>query len=368
MNAVLAGMGAMATVAAVDLVLVDPFYLGLLRLQVIGIFLAVALIVAAGAVFGARFEGWGREISRLSHYFAILAGSVVALFSVFVYLVRPYVSQVLGSPYGLEIIQAERGLPLEPLRTYAEWSAHWLAWYVGPILLVGAIGWSLMAARAAEGEKSALVTFLLIFSIFALLYVWKPSINPDQLWAMRRFLPIVIPGLLICAGWVVDRLVDFSWTPTWLARLVPIILATVMVLGPLRTTAPLAFAHEYDGLAADFTRACDVLGANAAVLVVDRPDAVLGPRLVQGLRSYCDIPAAYADTPIPLKRVDELSAAWAADGRDLWMVSWMDSGAEDPNGVVLFNHTYQVVELTLTRAPKAMSDFPLRVWAIRAEP
>jgi hypothetical protein len=45
-----------------------------------------------------------------------------------------------------------------------------------------------------------------MFLSAALLYVTVPSIVPDQIWAMRRYLPVVIPGLLLAAAVVLGLL------------------------------------------------------------------------------------------------------------------------------------------------------------------
>lgn len=361
-GAAVAGLAVMAVIAAADVILVDPYYLGLLHTQVLSVLLAVVLAVVIGAVLGSRASTlWAKLESHRGVTRAAVAG-VLGLLAVFVYFVRPYLGEAMGSPYGLDVIQAARGLPIEPTRTYYEWSAHWLAWYVGPILLVAVAGWMLMSARVVAGHGRRAIPFLAVFSTFTVLYVWRPSINPDHLWAMRRFLPVVIPGLLVCAGWGLDRLFDTRRLPSWGTRSLVAVLAAVMIVGPLRTTLPLASAHEFDGLAEDFQHACGTLGTDAAVVVLDTPETTLGPRLVQGFRSYCNIPAAYSETPIGSERLEALSAAWAANGRVLWVVDGTRNGEDQ----ALFDRVYQRVELTLTRAPDKMDDFPLHVWARKA--
>ena len=41
-----------------------------------------------------------------------------------------------------------------------------------------------------------------------LIYLWRPSITPDHIWVMRRFVPLVLPAFLAMAGLAVAWLVD----------------------------------------------------------------------------------------------------------------------------------------------------------------
>ena len=38
-----------------------------------------------------------------------------------------------------------------------------------------------------------------MFAPPALLYLWRPTITPDQVWAARRFLPAVFPAVILLA-------------------------------------------------------------------------------------------------------------------------------------------------------------------------
>ena len=79
---------------------------------------------------------------------------------------------------------------------------RWISWYIGPITLTH------RDHRRRRRSRSALVrgslrlpaqiaTFILAPP--ALLYIWRPTITPDQIWAARRFLPAVFPGIILLA-------------------------------------------------------------------------------------------------------------------------------------------------------------------------
>ena len=359
---VLGGLAVMSGIAAADQVLIDPLYIGQLKTEIIGILGTVVVLIVVDMLLDVYHPRLGPLPHRYRLGVEMAIVGLVVLVAAFAYFVRPYMGETIGAPYSLAGIQQTQGLAIEPLRTYAEGSAHWLSWYLGPVVAVGVLGWALLAARAATGRDIATAPFVLVLSAFMILYVWRPSINPDHIWAMRRFLPVVIPGILVCSGWVLDRLWDVRKIPAWVPRILVAMLAVVVVAAPLRTMIPLAKAHEFDGLATDFEEACATLGRNAAVLIVDKPGAAIGPRLVQGFRSYCDLPAVYVDEPLAAERIAQLSDTWAADGRVLWVVS----GNEAERGVILFDRIYRQIELTLTRPPRVMTPFPVLVWAEKA--
>ena len=76
-------------------------------------------------------------------------------------------------------------------------SLHWFSSYIGVVALAGAFaGFVVLARDARNGRRAATAVSLFVVPV-ALLYVARPSITPDQPWAMRRYLPVVIPGIAI---------------------------------------------------------------------------------------------------------------------------------------------------------------------------
>ena len=79
-------------------------------------------------------------------------------------------------------------------------SFHWFAWYLGVFALAAiVIGFIVLGVRAARTDSPA---FLLLAAAapMTVFYIARPSISPDHLWAMRRYLPIVLPGMAIAAA------------------------------------------------------------------------------------------------------------------------------------------------------------------------
>ena len=88
-----------------------------------------------------------------------------------------------------------------------------------------------------------------------------------------------------------------------------------MVLVPLLALVPVAGVEGQRPYLAAVEDTCDAVGDDAAVLVREGGglDLVLPP----ALRAWCGVPVAVAGPELGPERVDELAAAWEADGRRL---------------------------------------------------
>src|SRR6185312_5878419 len=88
---------------------------------------------------------------------------------------------------------------------------YWVIWYIGlPTVLLGAFGIGLLAHHCLR----ALLTWkdqpgawrnwalpLVIICAGSAAVLWQPQIVPDQPWASRRLVVVVLPGLIVCALW-----------------------------------------------------------------------------------------------------------------------------------------------------------------------
>jgi hypothetical protein len=127
--------------------------------------------------------------------------------------IRPYVQKVHGpaSAY-IAALQRLEGLPVDPSRVYSETSLYWVIWYLGvPALLLGLAGLAMvtrMCLRAlitwqdptGAARSWVLPAAIIGWGLFAVL--WLPNTVPDQPWASRQLVPVVLPGLIVLAVWV----------------------------------------------------------------------------------------------------------------------------------------------------------------------
>ncbi|MDN4471663.1 hypothetical protein [Demequina zhanjiangensis] len=110
----------------------------------------------------------------------------------------------------VESFQQSAGLEVDGTRTYAETTVTWLSYYLTwPVVALAILGFGLIVVRALrKGPEWWLLVMAFLPS--TLLYLWRPSIVPDQIWAIRRFEPATLPGFVIAAAiaawWLAGRL------------------------------------------------------------------------------------------------------------------------------------------------------------------
>jgi len=208
-----------------------------------------------------------------------------------------------GSGYArlIEGLQNLEGLGIDPTRSYDEMSVTWLAWYYGwPMVVLAFAGLALILRRAvAERDPRWLVTAAVIGAPSAL-YLWRVSITPDQIWAMRRLLPVTIPGFLLLATVALAAL--WATRRRW-ARAATVLLAAVIVAFPLTTWGTLFTTVEHSGRYGQAEAVCAALPSPRVVFVGTFT-------YLPTLRIMCDAEVVtFETTPTP----DEL-----AEARDLW--------------------------------------------------
>lgn len=356
LTAVGSGVAVAAGTAVAAGVLFSPAYVGAQRGRLVAVFAALFLVLAVGSMLSRGWlEGVAGRLRMIRPTLGTLAAAGLVLLAGYGYFVRPYVEQGVGRPYGIVELQTAEGLTVEPNRTYAEMSLRWLGWYMGPVALaLGVAGWARATRRLADGRFRRHAAFLLLFSVATGLYLWRPHINPDHLWAMRRFAAVTIPGVLLLAVWMGQALWDRVRAIPLRAGLGAIMAA--LVLAPGLALAPLAGAADLPGMAQAVTGVCDELGGDAAVLVIDSPGVAVSGALTVPIRAFCRIPAARPDSGVPpdAAALDDLARAWAGEGRRLIVLTGDPSGFERFGPHPVLDVDFGYVELTLERRPTGM--------------
>jgi hypothetical protein len=195
----------------------------------------------------------------------------------------------------VEGIQAKAGLPVEP-RSYAEFSASWIVWYIGvPIAILGTVGLALMASKLRDKKASLIYWLVLLVILVNGIYMLVPSVTPDQVWASRRLLPVILPGLIVCCLWLVDQY-DYLIDKLKFKFRFFIIIAASLVLSPLMTTRPFLKTREYARLPA-INDICEALPKNAVVLWAAQAQY----ELVQPTQEFCSKPSAGISLVYPQK-------------------------------------------------------------------
>lgn len=93
-------------------------------------------------------------------------------------------------------------------RGYDEVNLHRLLIFVTPVALVAAVGALWVGIR--ERWDAARWALVLPGLVIAPVLIWEPHIAPDLMWWTRRYVPVVVPTLLVLLGIAAARL--WAWT------------------------------------------------------------------------------------------------------------------------------------------------------------
>lgn len=127
---------------------------------------------------------------------AVLIGllGILAVLTLYAYFVRPILPPFAlydapGAIYDGERMHIEDALPN-------------LGNYLTPGIVLGAlVGWSLVFLAASRRSRtSVLVPLLVVVLGCTAVYVWNQAAWPNHFWAIRRFVPIIIPAMVVFAG------------------------------------------------------------------------------------------------------------------------------------------------------------------------
>jgi hypothetical protein len=273
----------------------------------------------------------------------------------------------------VEVLQLQAGLRSDPLRSYDEQSLIWLTWYLGAAAVaLGLLALVLLVWRSLRRQPSerdgrqalAVLGFLLLFGASTVLYLWRPSIIPVHYWAMRRFLPVTIPGLLLLAVWLVPAVRGRWRWPVGAA------VAVVLLAPPVVFLQDHLTEREYVPMLDVTERLCGVLEPGDAVLLVG--GGAMSTGMPQTLRAFCGVPVAVVGEQTTLADVTAVADASQAAGRRLVLLSAIEApgvvdgrlpGAFEP----VVDEVVSVVALSLVERPQGPYEFDFRVWRAVAQ-
>lgn len=185
--------------------------------------------------------------------------------------------------------QQGSGLAPDGSRSYEEYSLTWIAWYFGWVMVAaGALGIALLAGKAVSGKgRGALVVLALAAPQFVF-YLNRMAIFPDQIWAMRRFVPVVIPLLLVGAAVVLAAL----WSRGVACRVSAVVVSAALVGMAAASTLPVARDRQWVGTLGQVTRVCDAVGDDSVILLDNNSSSSV---FAESLRAWCGVPVHMTD-------------------------------------------------------------------------
>ncbi len=222
-------------------------------------------------------------------------------------------------------VQKQAGDAPDGTRTYNEQTINWQALYFGwPTVVLGVIGYVLLVRRLLRQRDYALLGVLVMGLAMSALYLWSSQITPDQPWATRRFVPVVMPVLLTAAAFAARALVaQLSRVGRALGVVGAVAGAAVMLVIPLHVTWPAFGIREEVPQLAQVKAICAQVGPSGAVVDLDYNSQW---SYAQTIRSYCNVPTLglLGATPAQLAQV---RASLLQHGKTLYVL------AEDPSKI-----------------------------------
>jgi len=257
------------------------------------------------------------------------AALTIAIFIAFA--VRPLVQTVAGETDPTSIayvaeLQKLAGLPVNGHRQYYEDSLYWVIWYLGvPAVLLGAFGLAVLAKRCAQALLTwkdptaaariwALPLMMALWSIVTVLY--RPAVAPDQPWASRRLVPLVLPGLILggiwAAAWLKDQAAQLGRNRTTAITIASCCAASMLIPTALTTldlsitkadgvqAHGMAFRKTGPGEIAAVGQLCRSIPPDASVVILD---SLTADRFAQVVRGMCGLPTAVLTSKTALDTV-----------------------------------------------------------------
>lgn len=316
-----------------------------------------ALVALLGLGPAIAWLGWRPALrSRLATDDArrrIAVGAAIVLAAGFVFLSsRPLWQQTRSARVNinLESMQRESGAAIDGTRLYNEQSVNWQAMYLGwPTVVLAVAGYALLVASLVRRRNLALIGTLTMGLIMSALYLWDCQIVADQPWASRRFVPVVIPVLLVAAAAALRALWSWPRAREW-ARMVAIVAGILIVVVPLSITGPMAGVHDEAGQLHQLHAICAAIGHDGAVLELDRPTkAGYG----QAIRSYCGVPTIAVVGAEP-PQLAAIRAAATAHGRTLFLLSEASATTQ----YATRGHVAPFSSVTVQRWPNVINQAP----------
>ena len=373
-----AGLCAGCLLAVIDLVAFSTGYLdnvgGEMRLLfVLTVVSALATLVVPR--LGRRLAGdepWWRSAERLALRTAV---PVLTLGVVFLWWIRPVVStvRVPSAQYLVEQLQRREGVAVDPTRNYAEESVVRLAWYLGPVGLGIAVIGLLLTVHQLVRRPSARPAAWVVVSVLLIGsgYFWRPSLNPDHVWTMRRFVPAVLPALAVLAAAAVARVRSTRHLAAWQRHALAGAMSAILLIPPLIATWPVGQQREQYGARDAVDDTCDLIGSNAAVVVLGAEPAT---RIPMTLRAWCQVPVAGLTAGVDSQRLGELAGELAAAGHPLVAVTTERPSADQFSAVLSNERTSRLavndrqLEKTITRRPSEYIVERFQFWVFDVVP
>ena len=307
--------------------------------------IAISLAVVLFGSLPALLFGWLPALRRfrvVCRRLPLAAGLLVFLIGMFFFL-RPHLMTMRANPDSgganyVEQVQKFQNMAVDPTRSYYENATIWLSWYVGWATLALALaGACWLAWEQISGRRRVWAPAFLMFFGMATAVLFAPSITPDHPWADRRFVPVVLPGLVLFAvaviAVVVHALGRYPWTGSWkhvvlrAAQPAVAVFATALVVVPTWAgSREVLYTKTEVGEPGLVHAVCATLRPGDLVLAIGNRARSEWPGT---LRVMCGVNAAYLDDYDNAPRMSAIAALAKAEGGRLMLLAESRADKDD---------------------------------------
>jgi hypothetical protein len=307
--------------------------------------------------------------------------------------VRPYLQIVRGvlgpgAASYVATLQRVAGLRVDPTRLYSEDTLYWVIWYAGiATVLLGGFGAAILTRRCLRDllnwrdENGTALNWALPLAIVLVgggAILWQPFTVPDQPWASRRLVPVVIPGLILLATWAAAWLTKRArerGAGVATAAVVGAFSVGAMLLpsvstsfgfglthagtrGGLQPTAGGLAQHSVGAHEVDAVRSlCSSIGRSSSVVIADQRVATVFSQVIRGM---CGVPVAWVAAQAPVSTVQAVLAGIERSGRRAVLLG------SSPQQVGAFGGTPMLImKLITTQYPHELTQPPGAPWRAR---
>ena len=255
-------------------------------------------------------------------------------------------------------------------RTPGRWpdTLFWLSWYVSwPVLALGLAGvvWLAVSGRAGRARQGAAFLLFLVVSV-SLQYLYAPLEPGDHILSMRRFVPVVLPGLFTVAALAAGRLVE--WVYFEFRTVATTALGAVLVGLVGGPSLPVLGAPLWEGGLDQSADVARLFPENAAVLV--SPELV-GTHVPTSLTYLHGVDAVVVQQDEPDDILRDVMLDWLARGRPVFVVLATGGFSLNAPELVLSEAgeasiDLRTLERTRDRAPSALVDVSIGLRVLQA--
>ena len=193
----------------------------------------------------------------------------------------------------------------------------WLGWYLSwPVLALcaAALVWLLRSGRAGRADQG-LAFLLLLAGVVSLHYLYDPLEDGDHIWSMRRFVPVVLPGLLLILAMAAGRLIEWIYVEYRTAATVTAGLVLAGLVGS--ASMPVAGAPLWEGALRRTGELARSFPTGAVVLV--SPE-LAGTHVQTALAYQHGVDTMLVQEQQPGAALRDVVVDWMARGRDVFIV------------------------------------------------